>query len=216
MLDPKELKVVMTTLTKRRAWLVKSLEETELDAAAREEATQAIKLLDSSMQKLTRLSTAFPTKPAPKAAPPAPPPPRKNTRRPAVEPENAYVLIAEDNRDSAELLRGILEDMGIRHIEVVSDGRSALYALQNCSPPYDLVLCDWDMPEMSGLDVHRSVRTLAKLRDTHFVMVTAVSESNRIREAIQQGVNDYMVKPIDIEILEKKLRAALAGGEAAP
>jgi len=212
MLDPKELKVVLATLTKRRDWLLKSLDGAGLNAESREEITVAIRLLDSSMQKLSRLSSVFPSKAT--ANKPAPLPPRKNTRRPAVEPENAYVLIAEDNRDSAELLRGILEDMGISHIDLVTDGRAALYALQNSSPPYDLVLCDWDMPEMNGLEVHRSVRALAKLRDTHFVMVTAISESNRIREAIQQGVSDYLVKPIDIEILEKKLKAALAGDEA--
>jgi two-component system chemotaxis response regulator CheY len=214
MFDPKELKVVLSILTKRRVWLLKTMEDKDLDAGTREENTLAIKLLDSSIQKLSKLASAPPAKPAAKLASSAPPLPRKNSRRPPVEPENAYVLIAEDNHDSAELLRGVLEDMGIRHIEVVSDGRSALYALQNCSPPYDLVLCDWDMPEMSGLEVHRNIRTLAKLRDTHFVMVTAVSENNRIREAIQQGINDYLIKPIDIEILEKKLRVALAGGEA--
>lgn len=214
MLDPKELKMVLTTLTTRRSWLLKSLENAGLDETTREETTAAIKLLDSSMQKLAKLASVFPSKPTiNKPVPPASPP-RKNNRKPAIEPENAYVLIAEDNHDSAELLRGILQDMRITHIDVVTDGRAALYALQNCSPPFDLVLCDWDMPEMSGLEVHRSVRTLAKLRDTHFVMVTAVSESNRIREAIQQGVDDYLVKPIDIEILEKKIKAALAGGEA--
>jgi two-component system chemotaxis response regulator CheY len=127
--------------------------------------------------------------------------------------QDAYVLIAEDNHDSAQLLRGVLEDMGINRIDVVTDGRAALYALQNCSPPYDLVLCDWDMPEMSGIDVHRNVKSLAKLRDTHFVMVTAISAASRIREAIQQGVSDYLVKPIDIDVLEKKVKAALAGGE---
>lgn len=214
MLDPKELKVVLATLAKRRAWLLKSLEDADLDSSTREETTLAIKLLDSSMQKLSRLSSVFPAKPPASKAAPTTPAVRKSNRRPAVEPANAYVLIAEDNHDSAELLRGILQDMGIAHIDVVNDGRAALYALQNCSPPYDLVLCDWDMPEMSGLEVHRNVRALAKLRDTHFVMVTAVSESNRIREAIQQGVNDYLVKPVDVEVLEKKLKTALAGGEA--
>ena len=126
------------------------------------------------------------------------------------------MLIAEDNRDSAELLKGILEDLGIAQIDLVENGRAALYALQNCSPPYDIVLCDWDMPEMNGLEVHRNVRTLAKLRDTHFVMVTAISEGSRIREAIQQGIGDYLVKPIDIDILGKKIKSALAGGEPPP
>lgn len=212
MLDAKELKVVLATLTKRRAWLLKALDEQGLDTTVRDDHLATLKLLDSSMQKLARLTnqTAKPAAPKPVAAPL---PVRRVVKRPAIEPADAYVLIAEDNRDSAQLLRGVLEDMGISKIDVVEDGRAALYALQNCSPPYDLVLCDWDMPEMAGIDVHRNVKSLAKLRDTHFVMVTAISEAGRIREAIQQGVSDYMVKPIDIDVLEKKLKLALAGGE---
>src|SRR5688572_31647957 len=148
MLDPKELKMVLTTLTTRRSWLLKSLENEGVDDASREETAAAIKLLDSSMQKLAKLASVFPSKPAINKSAPLPTAARKNNRKPAVELANAYVLIAEDNHDSAELLRGILQDMNITHIDVVSDGRAALYALQNCSPPYDLVLCDWDMPEI--------------------------------------------------------------------
>lgn len=218
MLDANELKVVLTTLSKRRAWLLKSLEEQNLEAGVREEYQATLKLLDSSVQKLARTATSAgktnPPKPQAPIKPAAPPPaPRRVSKRQAVEMADAYVLIAEDNHDSAQLLRGVLEDMGISRIDLVADGRAALYALQNCSPPYDLVLCDWDMPEMSGIDVHRSVKSLAKLRDTHFVMVTAISAAGRIREAIQQGVSDYLVKPIDIDVLEKKIKAALAGGE---
>lgn len=125
------------------------------------------------------------------------------------------MLIAEDDADSVELLRGILEDMGVEHIDVVVDGRAALFALQNCSPPYDIVLCDWDMPEMTGLEVRKAVKNLARLQDTHFIMVTVISEAVRIKEAISHGVNDYIVKPADTDILEKKLKAALAGTDTA-
>lgn len=219
MFDPKELKVILTTLSKRRAWLLKTLETPDLDEDDREEHITTLKLLDSGIQKLARGGSNSQSTKTPQraqgsssaSAQSAPPPPKKPTKRAAVDPCDAYVLIAEDNRDSAELLRGILEDMGIKRIDLVEDGRAAVYALQNCSPPYDIVLCDWDMPEMTGLEVRKSVKTLAKLRDTHFVMVTAVSEASRIREAIMHGVNDYIVKPVDVDILEKKLRTALAG-----
>lgn len=216
MLDAKELKVVLATLTKRRAWLLKCIEEQSLDTNTMEEYQTTLKLLDSSTQKLARLmAPSGKTNPIKQTTPvkTSQPAPRRAVKRHAVEMADAYVLIAEDNHDSAQLLRGVLEDMGVSRIEVVADGRAALYALQNCSPPYDLVLCDWDMPEMSGIDVHRNVKSLAKLRDTHFVMVTAISAASRIREAIQQGISDYLVKPIDIDVLEKKIKAALAGGE---
>ncbi len=209
MLDPRELKVVLSTLTKRRAWLLKSLEDSQLEEDTRTEHLNTLKVLDSSIQKLAKSSSAQAKPNRPTATPPAAP--KKIIKRPAIDVADAYVLIAEDNHDSAELLRGVLEDMGIKKADVVEDGRAAVYALQNCSPPYDIVLCDWDMPEMNGLEVRKAVKSLAKLRDTHFVMVTANSESARIREAIMHGVNDYIVKPVDVEVLEKKLLAALAG-----
>jgi two-component system chemotaxis response regulator CheY len=107
------------------------------------------------------------------------------------------------------MLRGILSDLGIKKIDSVKDGREALNALQNNSPAYDLVLCDWDMPELTGLEVRKQIKQLAKFQDTHFMMVTAISEASKIREAIGQGITDYIVKPIDTATLEKKIRVAL-------
>ena len=205
MLDTKELKIVLATLGQRRTWLLKQLETPKLDPESELEHRHTLKLIDGAMQKLAAMTTL-------KSTPPAQQPnTRRSQKKPHIEPANAYVLIAEDNADSAELLRGVLEDMGIKKVDMVEDGRAALYALQNCSPPYDIVLCDWDMPEMTGLEVRKGVKNLAKLRDTHFMMVTAISDTARIKEAIQHGVNDYIVKPIDIDNLEKKLRVALAG-----
>lgn len=202
MLDAKELKLVLATLSKRRAWLVKSLEDAGLEDTLRQEYQSTARTLETAMQKLA----ATQPKPAP-----SPPPPIKKApkKREPVALADAYVLVAEDNPDSLLLLRGILDDLGIKKIDSVRDGREALNALQNCSPAYDLVLCDWDMPEMNGLEVRKQVKQLAKLQDTHFMMVTAVSEAARIREAISQGITDYIVKPIDIDVLEKKIKTAL-------
>lgn len=215
MLEAKEIKVVLATLTQRRAFLMKGLDKPDLDAKAREEQIATLKHLDSSIKKISKLASsksavAKPQSPSPASIP------KKTAKRQAIAPEDAYVLIAEDNADSAELLKTVLEDMGILKIDIVEDGRAAVRALENCSPAYDVVLCDWDMPEMNGLQVRKAIKPLAKLRDTHFMMVTANSETSRIKEAIRNGVNDYIVKPVDIDILETKLKAALAGGEQHP
>jgi two-component system, chemotaxis family, chemotaxis protein CheY len=208
MLDAKELKVVLATLSARRTWLNKALEDSKLEETQRQELIQTAKLIDSAMQKLAVSVQKSPPPAAPSTAPaPAKKPPPK--RKDPIALADAYVLVAEDNPDSMMLLRGILDDLGIKKIDSAKDGREALHALQNSSPPYDLVLCDWDMPEMSGLEVRKQVKQLAKLQDTHFMMVTAVSEAARIREAIGQGITDYIVKPIDIDILERKIRIAL-------
>jgi two-component system, chemotaxis family, chemotaxis protein CheY len=210
MFDAKELKIVLGTLTQRRSWLLKQLELPSLEAPTREEYIGTIKTLDSALHKLANLASSM--KPAPAQQPT--PPVRKAVHKPQIAINDARVLIAEDDPVSADLLRGILEDMGIQHIEIVKDGRAAVFTLQNCSPAFDIVLCDWDMPEMTGIEVRKAVKNLAKLRDTHFIMVTALSEATRIKEAISHGVTDYVVKPIDIDILERKIKAALAGSES--
>lgn len=205
MLTPQEYKVVLATLTQKRAWHLRALEDSSAEAEQRKAHHNTVKLLDSAMQKLARL------KPSP--APAAPTTPTRKPKRQAIEPGDAYVLIAEDDHVNAQLLRETLEDLGITRIDVVENGRSALYALQNCSPAYDIVLCDWEMPEMNGLEVRRAVKSLAKLQDTHFVMVTGLTEVSRIREAINLGVNDYIAKPVNMEIFEQKIKAVLAGEE---
>ena len=109
------------------------------------------------------------------------------------------------------LLEGIIQDFGIKNIVIARDGREAVNELKNASPAFDIVLCDWDMPELNGLEVRKQVRHLARLQDTHFIMVTAVSEAARIKQAIGEGITDYIVKPVDAETLEKKIKIALAG-----
>lgn len=212
MLDDKELKLVLTTLTTRRDWLIKTLDSPQHSAAQREEQAQTIRLLEQSLLKLARAHG--------KAKPPVTTaasihksltPLRRPIREHTVAVEDAYVLIAEDNPESRELLRGALEDLGVTRIDVADNGVKALFALQKCSPAYDVVLLDWEMPEMNGLEVFKTVRTLAKLESTHFLMITAVSDGERIRHAIQEGIDGYLVKPIDLDNLENKFKQALAG-----
>lgn len=210
MLDDKELKVVLTTLTTRRDWLIKTLDSPQHSAAQRDEQAQTIRLLDNSLLKLARSHGK--TKPLAAASiSKSLTPVRRPIREQTVAVEDAYVLVAEDNPESRELLRGALEDLGVTRIDVADNGVKALFALQKCSPAYDVVLLDWEMPEMNGLEVYKTVRTLAKLESTHFLMVTAVSDGERIRQAIQEGIDGYLVKPIDLDNLENKLKEALAG-----
>lgn len=186
-----EAKIVINTLSKRRAWLRKTLDDSSLDPGVRQEHIESIKLLDSALKKMTG-------KPAPSAAP-----------HRTVTMANARVLVAEDNADSANLLMDVLQDFGMKQVELADDGIQAFDKIKGAKAAYDLILCDWDMPGLTGLEVHTKAKASNTLRHAHFIMVTAVSEAARIREAIQQGVNDYIVKPIDIDILESKIRAAL-------
>lgn len=199
MLSPAEAKIVLSTLAKHRSWLRKTVGSSNANDS-HVEHIDSIRLLDSAMKKIaSSIPASAPTKPKLTTSPVK----RKLTM------ETARVLVAEDNADSASLLMDVLVDFGMKQAILVNDGIEAFDTIKTAKPPFDLILCDWDMPGLSGLEVHARAKASNTLKDAHFVMVTAVSEAARIREAIQQGVNDYIVKPVDLDILENKIRTAL-------
>jgi two-component system chemotaxis response regulator CheY len=77
--------------------------------------------------------------------------------------------------------------------------------LYDAKPIYDMVLCDWNMPIKNGLDVHNAMRASERYQNTCFMLATANSEAKQIRAAIEEGVDDYLVKPIDQAVLNKKI-----------
>jgi len=194
MLNNQELKLVLNTLNARRTWLKKSLEGKDLDTETRQSHVDMLKTLDSSIQKLAVQSP--------------------DTESPASKRnllENARVLLADDDEISSNLLLGTLQDMGIKQIDLARDGVDAFDRIKAAKTPYDVILCDWDMPLLTGIEVHQKAKASNTLRGAYFCMVTGISDSQHIREAIGQGVSDYIVKPIDASILEGKLKTALAG-----
>ncbi|WP_096087729.1 response regulator [Agaribacterium haliotis] len=205
MLSAQESKLVISTLTQRRAWLRKTLEDSKLDADVREEHKNTLNLLESAMKKLASLSSSSPASSdkagSPKAGPAAK---RKN-----LSMDNVLVLVAEDEPDSQALLQGLLEDIGVKHIVVASDGREAFDQIKTTEDAFDFIFCDWDMPELSGMELYKKAKASNTLRGAHFCMVTGVSEAKKIRQAIQSGVNDYVVKPVDGQTLENKMKATI-------
>lgn len=199
MLTHAEIKIVIATLNSRRTWLRKTLGgETDLEKAQRDEHQEALRLIESSLKKLARMTEN-----------PAMPAAGSSRKQPVIR-----ALVAEDSEESANLLVELLGDLGIRDVDVARDGMDAFDKIKSAAEPYSLILCDWNMPALSGLEVYRKARASNTLRGAHFMMVTAVTEAARIREAIQLGINDYLVKPLDAETLETKIRAAL--GELMP
>lgn len=204
MLTPAEFKITLSTLTARLTWLRKALDEGKLDSSQKKDHLDSCKLIESALQKLNRQAEL--TNPKTAAANAASLWKRRGLK----------VLLAEDNSESATLLRELLEDLGIRDVELATSGVEAFDKIKGTKEPYDLILCDWDMPELSGLEVHNKAKASNTLQGAHFMMVTAVSEASRIREAIQHGVNDYLVKPIDLETLEAKIKAAVGDRMPSP
>jgi len=119
------------------------------------------------------------------------------------------VLIVDDFATMRRILKNILKQIGFSNITEADDGKTALIELKK--EQFDLVLCDWNMPEMSGLELLQKVRSDDELKDTPFVMVTAEAQKDNILEAVKAGVNNYVVKPFTAETIGEKLKKVFDG-----
>jgi two-component system chemotaxis response regulator CheY len=117
---------------------------------------------------------------------------------------NMKVLIVDDFATMRKILRNILKQIGFTDIAEADDGNTGLKALQK--EKFDLVLCDWNMPEMPGIDLLRAVRSDDALKDIPFVMVTAEAQKDNIVEAVKEGVSNYIIKPFTADTVHEKLK----------
>lgn len=116
---------------------------------------------------------------------------------------NMEVLIVDDFATMRRILKNILTQIGFTNLYEAADGKSALKVLKN--QKIDLVMCDWNMPVMTGLDLLNAVRADEDLKAIPFVMVTAEAQKENIIQAVQAGVNNYVVKPFTTETITQKL-----------
>jgi len=117
---------------------------------------------------------------------------------------NMKVLIIDDFATMRRILKNVLRQVGFTNIIEADDGKTALKELNK--EKVDLILCDWNMPEMPGIDLLRHVRSDDDLKDIPFVMVTAEAQKENILEAVKAGVNNYVVKPFTAETINEKLQ----------
>ena len=116
---------------------------------------------------------------------------------------NMAVLLVDDFATMRRILKNILTQIGFNNIYEADDGKSALKLLKN--QKIDLIMCDWNMPIMNGLDLLNVVRGDDALKEIPFVMVTAEAQKENIIQAVQAGVNNYVVKPFTTETITQKL-----------
>ena len=117
------------------------------------------------------------------------------------------VLIVDDYKTMLRIIRNLLKQLGFENVEEATDGGSALAKLRE--KPYGLVISDWNMEPMTGLQLLKEVRADARLKDTPFIMVTAESKTENVVSAKQAGVSNYIVKPFNAETLKSKISAVL-------
>ncbi len=114
-----------------------------------------------------------------------------------------HALVVEDSKTIRTILCEYLRKMNIEAVEA-ADGRQALERLKEMSPP-DLVLVDWNMPVMSGIDFIRAVRELHVYDPLPLIMVTTNSENEHIGTAMEAGANEYIQKPCTLDALREKI-----------
>ena len=139
---------------------------------------------------------------------------RRGTGRPMLRVEslmaldkNAKIMIVDDYRTMLRILRNLLRQLDFHNVEEASDGGEALRKLRGAD--YNLIISDWNMQPVTGLELLQTVRSDDKLKHIPFIMVTAESKIDNVLAAKSAGVNNYIVKPFTAEILKAKMASVL-------
>ncbi|HEX3440493.1 MAG TPA: response regulator [Pseudolabrys sp.] len=113
------------------------------------------------------------------------------------------VLVVDDQNSVRQMTRMTLEQIGVRHIHEAENGKKAIdtASLQ----PLDLIISDYNMPEMDGLELLRAVRGHPAARRVPFILVTGRGDRELVVKAAQAGANNYVVKPFTADILRTKI-----------
>ena len=120
----------------------------------------------------------------------------------AVDP-NMPILIVDDYKTMLRIIRNLLRQLNFTNIEEATDGSMALRKLRE--KPFSLVISDWNMEPMTGLQLLKEVRADTKLKDLPFIMITAEAKTENVVMAKKAGVSNYIVKPFNAETLKGKL-----------
>mgnify|MGYP003965294707 FL=1 len=121
------------------------------------------------------------------------------------------ILVVEDESTSSKLMTYHLKMMGFKNVIEVTGGDTAIKQLKK--EKADLVIADWHMPNMNGLNLFRTLREEEAWQDIPFLMVTVEKDHQKVQEAIQAGVREYIVKPIKGETFKRKVLELLGLNE---
>jgi two-component system chemotaxis response regulator CheY len=124
-------------------------------------------------------------------------------------PSGIRILVVDDFESMRRIVKQVLNDMGFRDVTLADDGSTALALLRQGD--FELLVTDWHMPEMDGIELVRAVRADPRLRRLPILMVTAEAKREQIIQAVQLGVNDYVVKPFTPQTLKARIEKLFAG-----
>jgi two-component system chemotaxis response regulator CheY len=122
--------------------------------------------------------------------------------------ENTKFLVVDDFSTMRRIVRNLLKELGFSNVQEAEDGVDALNKLRN--EQFDFIVSDWNMPNMTGIELLRAVRADASLKHLPVLMVTAEAKKENIIEAAQAGASGYVVKPFTAATLDEKLKKIFA------
>ena len=121
--------------------------------------------------------------------------------------KNLPILIVDDYKTMLRIIRNLLKQLGFDNVDEATDGSMALQKLRDKN--YGLVISDWNMEPMSGMQLLQEVRADNVLKGLPFIMITAESKTENVVAAKEAGVSNYIVKPFNAATLKQKLQAVL-------
>ncbi len=128
-------------------------------------------------------------------------------------PPKTRILVVDDMGPLRAIVKGQLKDLGFIDILEASDGHRAIEVLKTeflKGQPVELILSDWNMPVMKGIEFLKLVRADKRLGPLPFIMITAESERTLVMDAVKAGVSSYIMKPFTPAMLEAKLKTVWA------
>jgi two-component system chemotaxis response regulator CheY len=116
---------------------------------------------------------------------------------------NMKILVVDDMSTMRRIVKNILKQLGFSNMDEAENGQEALAKLR--ADTFGFVVSDWNMPVMPGIEMLRAIRADEKLKHIPVLMVTAEAQKENLIEAIQAGVNNYIVKPFTAETMQEKI-----------
>jgi two-component system chemotaxis response regulator CheY len=121
--------------------------------------------------------------------------------------KNMPILIVDDHKTMLRIIRNLLSQLGFNNVDEATDGAMAFTIMEQ--KPFKLVISDWNMEPMNGLDLLKKIRADERFKTMPFIMVTAETKAENVVIAKQAGVNNYIIKPFNLETLKTKMMAVI-------
>lgn len=121
---------------------------------------------------------------------------------------NMKVLVIDDMATMRKIIKNMLGQIGFKNLSEADDGATAWPMIQQAhenGEPFEFIVSDWNMPQMTGLDLLKNIRASDNFKHLPFLMITAEAEQGNVVIAVKAGVSNFIVKPFSAQVLKEKI-----------